>query len=293
MGAAMALIGSALWAATNLLLRGQVVKLGGATANTWRNTFSMLCFAVVFFSLRQPSDLLSIPARTLGVLLLAVLLSMVIGDILQFTAIKRLGIALAMPIASCYPLLTLIIAAAFLGEQIRPQAVAGALLVIAGVVLVALPRRPLEAELAQHKALTANHWIGVGLALASALCAAGATTLTRVAVSDIDLIAANMIRLPFSAAICAIISVAERRTPPWRIERQRFGPLFLAGLVSMGSGICYLNAIKLAGASKTATLNASAPIFGLIGALIFLGERPTRRNIVGTLIAFLGIALVV
>jgi len=274
-------------------LRGQVLKLGGATANTWRNTFSMLCFAVVFFSLRRPADLPSIRTSTLGVLLLAVLLSMVIGDILQVTAIKRLGIALAMPIVACYPLLTLIVAATFLGEQIRPRAVIGALFVIAGVVLMALPRRLPEAKLARHQALTANHWIGVGLALGSALCAAGATTLTRVAVSDIDLIAANMIRLPFSAVICAIISVDERRTPPWRIERQRFGPLFLAGLVSMGSGSCYLNALKLAGASKTATLNTSAPIFGLIGAMIFLSERTTRRNIVGTLIAFVGIALVV
>lgn len=293
MGAAAALLSAALWAATNLLLRRQVLKLGGATANTWRNTFAMLCFAVVFLSLRRPSDLLTIPAGTLGVLLLSVLLSMVIGDILQFTAIRRLGIALAMPIASCYPLLTMVIAALFLGETIRPRAVGGALLVIVGVVLVALPRRPLEAELAQHQALTANHWIGVGLALASALCAAGATTLTRVAITDIDLIAANMLRLPFSAAVCAVISVGERRMPPWRVERWRFGPLFLAGLLSMGSGISYLNAIKLAGAAKTATLNASAPIFGLIGAMIFLGERPTRRNIVGALVAFVGIALVV
>jgi transporter family protein len=291
-GAAAALLSAILWAATNLLLRGQVLKIGGATANAWRNTFAMLCFAVVFLSLRRPSDVLTIPGRTLGVLLLSVLLSMVIGDILQFTAIRRLGIALAMPIASCYPLLTMVIATLFLGETVRPRAVGGALLVIVGVILVALPRRALSDDVGRQ-AFTTNHWIGVGLALASALCAAGATTLTRVAVVDIDLIAANMIRLPFSAAVCAVISVAERRQPPWRIERTRYLPLFLAGLVSMGSGISYLNAIKIAGAAKTATLNASAPIFGLIGAIIFLGERPTRRNIVGAVVAFLGIALVI
>ena len=70
-------------------------------------------------------------------------------------------------------------------------------------------------------------------------------------------------------------------------------PLCLAGLVSMGSGLLYLNALKLVGASTTATLNASAPIFGLLGAVAFLGERPSRRNILGTLVAFAGIALVV
>ncbi len=291
-GAAAALGSAALWAITNLILRRQVLALGGATANTWRTAFSALCFATIFLTLRHPGDLFGIPARTLAILLLSVLLSMVIGDILQFTAIRRLGIALAMPISSCYPIFTLGIAAAFLGEPITPRAIGGASLVAVGVVLVALPRRALE-DAATRQALTTNHWIGVGLALGSALCAAAATTLTRVAITDLDIIAANMIRLPFSAVLCAAIGTAQRRMPPWRIERWRFGPLFAAGLVSMGSGLLYLNAIKLVGASKTATLNASAPIFGLIGAVIVLGERPTRRNIVGALVAFLGIALVV
>jgi drug/metabolite transporter (DMT)-like permease len=47
------------------------------------------------------------------------------------------------------------------------------------------------------------------------------------------------------------------------------------------------------GASTTATLNAAAPIFGLLGAVLFLHERPTRRSIVGTLVAFIGVTLVV
>lgn len=293
-GAAAALISAALWAVTNLLLRGQVLKIGGATANTWRTAFSALCFVVVFLAFRHPRDLLAISAQTLGVLLASVLLSMVIGDILQFTAIMRLGIALAMPICSSSPLFTLLIAAAFLGEPLTPRAIGGALLVILGVVLVAVPRRSLEADLAgPQRSLTRNHWIGVGLALAAAVCSAWATTLTRVAIRDVDVFVANMLRLPFSAVVCALIGTVQRRQPPWRIERRRFGPLFLAGLVSMVSGLLYLNAIKLVGAGKTATLNASAPIFGLIGAILFLGERPTARNILGTLVAFLGVALVI
>lgn len=293
MGAAAALIGAALWAITNLILRRQVLKMGGSTANTWRNVFATLCYLGVFFSLRHPRDLLAIPGHTLLVLLLAVLLSMVIGDILQFVAIQRLGIALAMPIASCYPFLTLIIAAVFLGEPLTPRAIGGAVLVIAGVILVALPRRALaETGGAQRQALTANHWLGVGIAIGSALCAAAAITLTRIAVVDIDVLAANMIRLPFGAALCALISTAERRAPPWKIDRRSYLPLFLAGLASMASGILYLNAVKLTGAAKTATLNAAAPLFGMIGAIIFLSERPTRRNIVGAVIAFAGITLV-
>ena len=211
MGALAALGSAALWALTNLLLRGQVQKLGGGTANAWRTVSSTLCFLPIFLFLRQPSDLLAIPTRTLVVLLTAVLLSMVIGDILQFTAISRLGIALAMPISSCYPFLTLLIAASFLGERFTLRAAGGAAAIVAGVILVALPRRALdEAERAQRQALTTNHWIGVGLALASAVCAAGATTLTRVAIRDIDIVAANMLRLPFSVVACCLIGTVQR-----------------------------------------------------------------------------------
>ena len=48
----------------------------------------------------------------------------------------------------------------------------------------------------------------------------------------------------------------------------------------------------LAGAGKTATLNASAPIFGLLGSALFLHGRPSRRNVVGALVAFPGITLI-
>lgn len=294
MGALAALGAAVLWAVTNLVLREQIVKLGGATAQAWRTAVSTLIFLPIFLLARHPRDLLGIPAQTLAILLLAVLLSMVIGDILQFTAIRRIGLALAMPIGSASPLLTLVVAAVTLGEPITPRAVGGASLVVAGVVMVALPRRALgEIEHAQRRALTANHWLGVGLALAAAVCSAGATTLTRAAITNLDILSANLLRLPFSAMLCAIIGTAQRGQPPWRVGRASLAPLCLAGVTGLGSGLCYLSAIKLVGASTTATLNASAPIFGLLGAVAFLAERPSTRNVAGTLIAFLGVALVV
>jgi drug/metabolite transporter (DMT)-like permease len=292
-GAAAAIGAAVFWAGTNLILREQVIKVGGATAQTWRTVVSTLIFVVAFLVLREPRALLEVPARTVAILLLSVLLSMVLGDILQFTAVRHLGIALTLPIASCYPLFTLLVAALTLGETPTVRAVLGALLVVGGVILVALPRRALAEEGAVPHTPARGHWVGVGLALASAVCVAAATALTREALKDLDILVANMLRLPFSATVCALISTAQRRQPPWRVERRGILPLCLAGVTGLGSGLCYLTAVKLVGASTTATLNASGPIFGLLGAVIFLRERPTRRNIAGTLLAFVGVVLVV
>ena len=48
MGAAAALGAALFWAATNLVLREQLNKSGGATAQTWRTVVSTLIFGVVF-----------------------------------------------------------------------------------------------------------------------------------------------------------------------------------------------------------------------------------------------------
>ena len=121
---ALAGLGAAiLWAITNLILRDQVHKLGGATTQAWRTAVSTLIFIPIFLLMRHPRDLLGIPADIIGLLLLSVLMSMVIGDILQFTAIRRIGLSLAMPIGSASPLLTLLVAAATLGEPITLRSV--------------------------------------------------------------------------------------------------------------------------------------------------------------------------
>lgn len=296
MGAAVALATAIFAASTSLILRREIAQLGGATAQTWRATVSTLIFAVAFLFLRDLRDLFDLPSRAVAILLASVLLNMVLGDLFQFAAITRLGISLAMPIASSYPLVTLLIATATLGEIPTIREACGTILVIVGVVLVALPRRALTGNGSPHHPdgprAAAGHWAGVALALASALCIAGATVLTRIALRDLDIIAANMLRLPFGATLCACIAIAQRRLP-WRVGRHNILPLCLSGLTGLGSSVCFLVAITLVGASTTATLNAAAPIFGLLGAVIFLGERPTTRNIVGTLIAFAGVTLVV
>lgn len=218
---------------------------------------------------------------------------MVIGDILQFTAVRHLGVALTLPIASAYPLLTVPLAMATLGEVPTTRLFGGALLVVAGVTLVALPRGTRRSGGVGPPSTGTGHGAGVALALGSAACVAAATALTRAALRDVDILAANMLRLPFSAVLCTAISTAQRRQAPWRVERGSIPPLCLAGLTGLGSTLCYLGALQLIGASTTATLNAAGPIFGLLGAVVFLRERPTLRSIAGTLVAFLGIVLVV
>lgn len=288
-------LGAALiWSTTNIILRGESVRFGAVLVNAWRTVFAAICFGIIFLLTRGPGHLTAIPPRSLLTLLAGVVVGMVIGDALQFTAMARIGVARAMPISSCFPLFTIAIAAVFLNERITARTVGGAILVIVGVTLVALPRRAGVEVTAQGGVLPAGYWLGVGMALTAAVCWSVSTTFSRVAMQGTDVITANTIRLPFSALVSLLIGLRGGWVPPTKFGRRSLAILVLCGIFgTAGGGFLYLTAIDLAGAAKTAVLGSAAPIFGLIGSVLFLGERPGPRGIVGTLLSVGGIALVV
>ncbi|MFN8514784.1 MAG: DMT family transporter [Thermomicrobiales bacterium] len=132
------------------------------------------------------------------------------------------------------------------------------------------------------------------MALTAAICWSCSTTLSRVALREIDVITANTLRMPFGAAVSLLLNVRGGRVPLRKFGAQSLALLILCGIVgTAGGGFLYLTAIERAGAGKTAVLGAAAPIFGLIGSVLFLHERPGTRAIVGTAVTVVGIALVV
>jgi DME family drug/metabolite transporter len=295
MGELAGLAAAVVWATTNIVLRGQAVRLGALTVNAWRAVFAAICFVIIFALTRPLSALTSMPLKGVLALLTGVVVGMVIGDTLQFVAMTRIGVARAMPISSCFPLFTIAIAAVFLGEQITVRTVAGAALVVGGVVLVALPRRAgVEERPEARPPSSAGYWIGVGMALTAALCWSCSTTLSRVSLRDIDVITANTLRMPFGALVSLLLNVRGGGVPLRKFGARSMVILILCGIIgTAGGGFLYLTAIQLAGAGKTAVLGAAAPIFGLIGSVLFLHERPGARGIVGTMVTVAGIALVV
>jgi drug/metabolite transporter, DME family len=215
-------------------------------------------------------------------LLGSTLCSIVVGDSLYFLAAARIGVARALPIASSFPLLTTIGAVVLLGEVLTPGLLAGSGLVVAGVALVGGDRahasgrsEPLGLLLA---GLAACMWAGSGLFLGPAL-------------KVLDPVAGNLVRFPIATLFFAGYVALAR--PSEELDERVLWLTVAAAAGTLASALMFLGGISGAGVARGVALNATAPIFSAVLAVVLLKERLSRRAAVGVGCSVLGTVLLV
>jgi DME family drug/metabolite transporter len=215
-------------------------------------------------------------------LLGSTLCSIVVGDSLYFLAAARIGVARALPIASSFPLLTTIGAVTLLGEVLTPGLLAGSALIVAGVALVGGDRahasgrsEPVGLVLA---GLAACMWAGSGLFLGPAL-------------QLLDPVAANLVRFPIATLFFAGYVALSR--PSEELNRRLLWLTAAAAAGTLGSAMMFLGGISGAGVARGVALNATAPMFSAVLAVVLLKERLSRRAALGVGCSVLGTVLLV
>jgi drug/metabolite transporter, DME family len=221
---------------------------------------------------------------SLAFMAVSVMTGLAFGDAIFFESVRRIGVSRAMPIAMAFPLISTLLAAAFLGEALTPAVMAGTVLVILGVVLVVTERsRGASAEPADRG--------GYLLAGATAVCWGLTAVLVRPSLRDMDVLTASAVRLPF-ASLLMLLVVRGRAVSAVREFTPRLWVLILgAGVLSVGATLLFVTAISLAGAGKTASVSATSPLFAAPLAAIFLKEPLTLRLVLGTLVSAVGVWL--
>ena len=109
---------------------------------------------------------------------------------------------------------------------------------------------------------------------------------------------------PEGAAVMRVVPVSiilliAAQASPAGLQLPRYGPFDLAGAATVGlfglgvASLLYVSAIEEVGASRTAILTATVPLFTLPLAVIFLKERVTPRVVAGTLVCTVGIWFII
>lgn len=212
-----------------------------------------------------------------------------IGDSAYFAAIRRIGPAQTLLVESLAPPLTGVLALIFLHEAIGLWAWIGVFVVMAGVLWVVTEHQP-------HGRVNLP---GLGFATLAALCQAVGMVMSRdVMVStSISPLWASLVRLAAaSLALWIFLPMAQpgmMRRENWRGMGAGKAWTFFILAVFLGTflGIwLQQTALKLTSAAIAQTLVSVSPLFAL-GLARLGGQKISRRSVLGSLVAMIGIAL--
>lgn len=283
---ALAALGSACtWAITSLLVRSLAPTFNSVAINAIRTSIGGAALLGCLLLVTGGDGLLRISAASFGFLALSIVLAMTIGDTVFFESARALGVARAMTVSTTYPLLSAALASVFLGEMVTSRLLAGAVLTISGVLLIVTGR-------VAGAAAPARLWLGVGAALVAAVAWAISAVLMGPPLREMDAVTAQAVRLPLAAASLWVTPWARgavaRLLTSDRSVLVRIA--VLSGLTAVSS-VLFTAGLKYAGVAMATVLSSTAPMFAMPLGYLFLGERMSRRAILGTVLTVAGIAV--
>lgn len=282
---ALAALGSAIaWAVTSLLARTLMAQLGSVGVNAVRSTIGGVILVVWVLVTAGAGVFTAISASAWVLLTLSIVVAIALGDTVFFESTRALGLARAMTISTTYPLGAAAIAAVFLGEPLTLPITLGALVTLAGLVLIVAPwaERPPEERF----------WFGVGTAAVASFAWALSTVLVKPPLAEMDAVTAQAIRLPLASAFLWLLPWA--RGAPRALAgsgRSALARIIVLGVITSVSSVMFVAGVKHAGVAVASVLSSTAPMFAIPLAVAFLGERLTARAVFGVAVTVAGIVV--
>src|SRR5580704_2081581 len=212
---------------------------------------------------------------------------------LGYVGMRSVSAGLAALVISANPVLTAVLAAAFLGERMTWRKTAGLLLGIAGVAFV------VESRLAGG----AEHSVGILFTLAALVSLVGGTILfKRFAPHDrlkegglkdgglwigngVQSLAAGVTLSPFAFTLESVGDVV----PSWRLLAAF---VYLVAFVSVFAYLIWFYLLTVSGATAASSYHFMMPPLGMLFGSLLLGERIAFTDLIGVVPVAIGIYLV-
>ncbi|MFC2029159.1 DMT family transporter [Chloroflexota bacterium] len=291
-GEVAAMLSALAWASSSVLMTVSAKRLHVIPLNLVRAAVSALFFLALLPFFGGFQAVVAIPSSQWPWLLLSTLALLVVGDTLFYQSTHLAGVSWAMPVSNINPLWAVLLAALVLGEPLSWSLAAGALLVVAGTVLVGRSTGP--AERANPAGGRARRK-GLIIALAVSVIWGVGHVMLKPATEGIPAVVANSFRQPLGVLILLGMMMVRGRWAEFKVlDRKSWAVLLLVGLLGGGlAGLFFIIAVQQIGAGRTTVLASVAPILALPFSIMWLRERPTRWTVVGTILTVVGIVLVV
>jgi len=292
LGQVAALATAFCWSLTAIFFSYGGRLVGSQVVNRSRLLFAMLFIFATHLILMGTLFPVDAEPYRWGWLGLSSILGLVLGDTFLFRAYVLVGPRLSMLMMSMAPILGALLAWLFLGELLSRNEVIGIVITVAAIAWVATERRS-DQTVVENK----RYWLGLIMGFLGAFGQAAGLVAAKIGMDgDYPTISATAIRIFVALVILWSIAALRRELIPtirkWR-NRQAFQAIIAGTIVGPFLGIWLsLVAVQLAPVGVAATLMALPPVILIPLGYFFYNERVSRRGILGTALAFAGVALI-
>lgn len=273
------------WAVAVVWFRGSIAQHGAWAVNLAKSLLATLLLGLTAWALGQLEALTTASSTAIWTIIASGIIGLTIGDTALFAAVDRIGPHRTLLFQTFAPIFAATGAYLAFDERLTLGQAAGAVLVLAGVVLVVAgpdSGYPISAAGALL-AITAAAGQGFGVVAAKA------------GMAELPTVVASFLRMFAGAVGILLIIGLAGRWPKWVGLWQAPGSLRkLVGPILLGTYLAFLLmmvGVQMAPASIASTLLATIPIFGLFIDARVMGTPITRRGILGTLLAVAGVGV--
>lgn len=293
-GEAAALLTAACWAFNSVVFTMAGRRVGAATVNNmrlWAALPALLLLNQLLFGTPIP---LGLEPSRLFYLGLSGVVGFVVGDGMLFESFLLIGPRLAMLISLLVPVFSALLAWLVLGETLRPVEIFSIAVTIAGVAWVVAERRDSSAGSASaaKRKRVLGIWLAVGGAAGQAL---GLLLSSKGLAGGFSAVSATLIRVGVAGLVLALLAALQGRLGSHLLkmrDRAALLEIVAGALTGPVLGVTLsLVAIARAPIGVASTLMSLTPVLLLPVSRFLFAERISRRALIGTAIALLGVAL--
>ena len=265
--------GSALFAGLTAILAKCGIRKTDSTVATAIRTIVVLLFSwLMVFIVGSQNTITSIDTKTLVFLILSGLATG--GSWLCYFKALQLGdVNRVVPIDKSSTVLTILLAAIFLGEGVSLPRGIGVVLIAVGTLLMI--------EKKQSDGKTKNpSWLW--FALGSAVFAALTAIIGKIGISGVDASLGTAIRTGVVLMMSFVmVFVTGKQDELKHIPKNELGFICLSGLATGGSWLCYYKALQDGPASVVVPIDKLSILVTILFSYIVFHEKLTRKSALG------------
>lgn len=213
-----------------------------------------------------------------------------LGTVSYLSVLKRIDASYVIGSTACYPIITIFLAASFLGEPVLANRMCGALLVAAGVFAISCTRMSGRDE---DELDGRSRWMAASCLLITTLAFGLRSVCAKLALADATPLMVYMGKCVWDLFfIVPVVMLFLKQGHRFDLKGGRTIMFCsLSTLCLATGGFAYLAAMARCSASYVVAITSCYPVIMYLLALLFLGERFSKLRLAGISVLVIGAIL--